>query len=71
MFDGSPRVFEPTHGVAVACVSRKLRHQQGNLRISPRYVQLALKTTRDLSKSLFEFHLRNLHIELLNYSISS
>ena len=71
MFVGSPRVFQPTHGLAGACVSFKLRHQQGNLRISPRYVQLALKTTRDLSKSLFEFHLRNLHIELVNYSISS
>jgi hypothetical protein len=71
MFAGSSRVFEPTHGVAVACVSCKLRHQQGNLRISLRYVQLALKTTRDLSKSLFKFHLRNLHIELVNYSISA
>ena len=70
MFAGSPCPFEPTDGVAVACVSCKLRHQQGNLRISPRYVQLALKTTRDLSKSLFEFHLRNLHSELVNYSIS-
>jgi hypothetical protein len=71
MFAGSPYLFEPTHGVSVACVSCKLRHKQGNLRISPRYVQLALKTTRDLSKCLFKFHLRNLHIELVNYSISS
>jgi hypothetical protein len=70
MCAGSVRASEPTHGVTVACVHSKLRHERGNLRISPPYVQLALKTTIDLSKSLFECHLRSLNIEPVNYSIS-
>ena len=44
------------------------RHEQGNLRISHPYVQLALKTAGDLSKSLFECYLRNLNSARVNYS---
>jgi hypothetical protein len=56
-----------SHGSARALQSL---HKQGNLRISRPYAQLALKTTGVLSKSLFECHLRNLHIALVNYSIT-